>query len=1157
MFLQGGLWRESKFDEVHPKTVKWGTKHHRWRRIEMFRKRNSLILLLIPILASLFLVFIPVYAEQTVKVWEEPLVIPAYRVGKPDLNPIFYAGRAYQGAKGAVYPYPMLDKLTDIREKKTYRAVYLENEYIQICVLPEIGGRIFSALDKTNNYDFFYRQHVIKPALIGMLGAWISGGVEWNFPHHHRATGFMPVDHTLTENPDGSKTIWIGEVEIRHRMKWVIGLTLYPDSSVLEATIKLFNRTPFAHSFLCWANVAVHTNSDYQIIFPPSTEFATFHGKNQFSHWPVSQEVFNRMDYTSGVDVSWWKNLPRATSFFAWNYVEDFLAGYDHGKEAGVVHVADHHIVPGKKFWTWGTGKRGQMWETMLTETDGPYIELMVGAYSDNQPDYSWLQPYEVRTFKQYWYPIKRIGGVKSANCQSALNMEVSLENTIQLGVSTTAEHKGARVVLEAGNQIIFEKKIDISPQKPFWQEVELPRGMREQDLQASLISPANETLISYRPQKRKGAPMPEPVKPPPPPESIKSIEELYLTGLRLEQFHNPAFEPYPYYEEALKRDPGDSRVNTALGILYLKRGMFNEAEKKLRQAIRRISKDYTSPKNGEAFYYLGVALHALGRMDEACDAFTKAAWSQAWGAASYYSLAELASQRRNYSKALEFLNRSLSLNALNTKALNFKAGLLRKLGRLQEAEKIARKVLHFDPLDFWAGNELHKIMAAKGLEKEELEAKNSLEAKMRNAVQSYLELAVDYGNCGFVNEAVEAISHLVEAEGGGFSTYPMLHYYLGYYLEKKGDKKKAREYYQCASQMPADYCFPFRLESIEVLRRAQKINPGDARAPYYLGNLLYDLQPEAAMKEWEKSRRLDEAFPIVHRNLGLAYARVENNIPEAIACMEKALSCNSKDARYLYELDLLYETGSVSPEKRLSLFEKNHETALQRDDALSREIMLLVQLGKHDRAIDLLAAHHFHVWEGGGRIHSVYVDAHLLKGHEHFTAGRFNEALESFSAALEYPKNLEVGRPYSGGRAAQVYYFIGTVYEAMDDKEKAKEYYEDLVAMEYEVSEMSYYQGLAFRKLGREEKASQIFEKLIDFGKQRLQAASSMDFFAKFGERQSAMYRQANASYLLGLGYLGRGDKEQARTQFKNSLEMNLNHIWAKQQLDWLEWRR
>lgn len=383
---------------------------------------------------------------------------------------------------------------------------------------------------------------------------------------------------------------------------------------------------------------------------------------------------------------------------------------------------------------------------------------------------------------------------------------------------------------------------------------------------------------------------------------------------------------------------------------------------------------------------------------------------------------------------------------------------------------------------------------------------------------------------------------------------HPMLYYYLGYYLEKKGDKKKALDCYQRASRMPADYCFPFRLESIEVLRRAQKINPGDARAPYYLGNLLYDFQPEAAIREWEKARHLDEAFPIVHRNLGLAYARVENNVHEAIASMEKAVSCKSNDARYLYELDLLYEAGSVSPARRLSLLEKNHETVLQRDDALSREIMLLVQLGKYGRAVELLATHHFHVWEGGGRIHNVYVDAHLLRGDEHFTAGRYDEALQSFSAALEYPRNLEVGRPHSGGRAAQAYYFIGSVYEAMDDEEKAKEYYENGVAMPYGVSEMSYYLGLAFRKLGQEEKANHIFLKLIDFGKQRLQTASSMDFFAKFGERQSAMYRRAQAHYLLGLGNLGRGDKEEARVQFEKSLELNINHLWAKKQLAWLD---
>ncbi|MEW6456815.1 MAG: DUF5107 domain-containing protein [Acidobacteriota bacterium] len=154
-----------------------------------------------------------VSGELPVKLWVEPLTIPTYIVKSPDLNPMFYSGRAYQGAKGPVYPYPLLDKLTDVRKNKTYNAIYLENKYVKLCVLPEIGGRIFSAIDKTNNYDFFYHQHVIKPALIGMLGAWISGGVEWNFPHHHRATTFMAVDYTLKENSDGSKTIWVGEIE--------------------------------------------------------------------------------------------------------------------------------------------------------------------------------------------------------------------------------------------------------------------------------------------------------------------------------------------------------------------------------------------------------------------------------------------------------------------------------------------------------------------------------------------------------------------------------------------------------------------------------------------------------------------------------------------------------------------------------------------------------------------------------------------------------------------------------------------------------------------------------------------------------------------------------------------------------------------------------
>ncbi len=1116
----------------------------------MLRKSYFLIRFLTAGLFFFSLIYVPFCAEKSVKVWEEPLVVPTYRIGEPELNPIFYTGRAYQGAKGPVYPYPLLDKMTDIREMKTYKALYLENDYLKICVLPEIGGRIFSALDKTNDYDFFYHQHVIKPALIGMLGAWISGGVEWNFPHHHRASGYMNIDYTLTENPDGSKTIWVGETELRHRMKWIVGLTLYPDRSYLEATVKIFNRIPFAHSFLWWANVAVHANDNYQVIFPPSTEFATFHGKNQFSHWLISHEIFNGVDYTQGVDVSWYKNHPSPTSFFAWNCEEDFLAGYDHGKEAGVVHVTDHHIVPGKKFWTWGTGNQGKIWEKILTETDGPYIELMVGAFSDNQPDYSWLQPFEVRTFKQCWYPIRMIGGVKAANLKAACNLDVT-GTKAKIGFNTTFECKGAKAILIEGERKIFEETADISPAKPFSKEIGLPQGISEENLRLFLLSSKGETLISYTPPKKKGASMPETVKPPPPPQEIKTVEELYLAGLRLEQFHNPAFEPYSYYEEALRRDPADSKVNTALAILYLKRGMFEEAEQRLNLALSRLTKNYTSPKDGEAYYYSGIALRAQGKNGEAYDAFYKASWSQAWAGAAYYSLAELACERRDSSRALDFLDRSLSMNSLNTKALNLKSAALKKLGHFEEAREIASQVLAFDPLDFWAGNELYLTNSELGKKEEALEEKQALKIKMRDASQSYLELASDYGNCGLLDEAEEVLLRLIDSGKKWDSTHPMLYYYLGYFEEKKGNEAEALKYYKLASKMPSDYCFPFQLESIAALRAAQRLNPSDPRAPYYLGNLLYDLQPEKAIKEWEKSRQLDETFSIVHRNLGLAYARILNDVPKAITSLEKAVSCNSRDPRLYYELDLLYEAGGIAPEKRLGLLEKNHEVVLQRDDALSREILLLVQLGKYEKAVDLLSKRHFHVWEGGGGIHNLYVDAHLWRGEEHFAARRYREALKDYQAALEYPENLEVARPNRGGRDSQIHYFIGTAYEALGDAKKAAEFYEKSVEQKHGSSEIGYYQGLAFRKLGKANEAAQIFNGLIQSGKATLESAPSLDFFAKFGEKQSALIQNAEAHYLIGLGYLGKGNKEEARAEFKKALELNINHSGAKRQME------
>lgn len=1103
-------------------------------------------LLILPAVFSLSLL---AHGESGVRVWEEPLVIPTYEVGPAEPNPMFYTNESYQGAQKRIYPYPFQDNLTHVRKERTYNALYLENEYVRLSMLPELGGRMFSALDKTNNYDFFYHQHVIKPALIGMLGAWISGGIEWCVFHHHRNTTFMPVDYTLDEHPDGSKTIWLGETERRHRMKWLIGITLYPGKSYIEATVQFFNRTPLPHSILYWANVAVHANDGYQIIFPPSIQVATYHSKIDFTHWPIARGRYRGYDYT-GVDISWWKNSPVSNSFFAWDLQEDFMGGYDHGKEAGVVHVGNHHLVCGAKLWEWGTGTFGRMWDKVLTDEDGPYAELMVGAFSDNQPDYSWIKPHDVKSLKQYWFPVQRIGGFKHANLNGAVNLEMNQNNTVLLGFHTTSKHSNAKAILTASDTVLLDEMIDVAPDKPFKREIAIPAGAKETDLRASLFSASGEQLISYRLAERKPIDeLPKPVMTPPKPDDIETIEELYLTGLRIEQIHNPRVDPMDYYEEALKRDPGDSRTNTMVGIRYIKRGMYEKAVEHLKGAIERISAEYTRPANTEAYYYLGLAQRALGRGDDAYANFYRATWDSAFHSASYYQLAELSCIKGNFGEALDQINRSLSTNSVDTRALGVKAAILRKLGRPSEAKEVASRALSVHPLDFLARNEGYLAQVAAGDRDRARRRLDSLRKLMRDDVQSYLELATDYMNCGLWDEAIEVLRRPVEWKMEFATTYPLVYYYLGYLYEKEGNAERAAECYSLASKMPSDYCFSFRMESANVLNAAIEANPSDARAHYYLGNLLFDIQPENAIACWEKSRSLDDAFATVHRNLGWAYYRVRSKVPEAIECYEKALACDRLDPRLYLETDLLYELGNVAPERRLALLEQNHDVVKTRNESFAREIAVLVLNGKYDKAIDYLTNNFFHIREGGGEIHDVYVDAHLLKGLECMKVKEYSQALDHFQKASEYPENLSVGRPGNDPRAPQVAYHTGAAYEAPGNTERAKEFFKAAADQEsgFRRTEAQFYQALSRQKLGDHDAADRAFARLIERGKRDLEQGDSADFFAKFGEEETKQARKASAHFTIALGLLGKGQTGEAKRELERAVNLNQSHLWAR----------
>ena len=1092
-------------------------------------------------------------APEAVAITRRQIEIPTYRLGLPDPNPIFYAQESYQGAQKRVYPYALQDQLTHELTNQVYTLLSLENEYLKLGVLPEIGGRLFEAVDKSNNYDFFYRQHVIKPALIGMLGAWISGGVEFCCFHHHRNTTFMPVDYTLAENADGSKTIWFGEIERRHRMKWLVGITLYPGKSYLETTVKFFNRTPLPNSILYWANVAVHVNDDYQVIFPPSVDLATYHSKVDFVHGPLADGRYQNFNYQNA-DISWWKNHPKPVSCFAWDLREDFMGGYDHGKEAGVVHVADHHFVGGAKLWEWSPGTEGRMWDKILTDTDGPYAELMVGAWSDNQPDYSWIKPGEVKVIKQYWYPVRDIGGFKKANLNGAVNLEVRTNQTVLLGFQTTSRQTGATVTLQARGQVVFQTNVTVAPGTPFRRALALPAGLQATDLRAVLASSQGEELVAYQPAAPKLKPdLPAPVQPPPPPKDLKTVEELYLTGLRVEQIHNPTVSPLAYYEEAVRRDPGDTRAHTALGMNLLKQGRYPEAEQHLRTALVRLTAAFTRAMNGDAHYYLGLALRAQGRLPEAMDQFHRASWDVAFHSAAFNQAAELSCLQGDYLAALGQLDRSLATGQWQTKTWDLRAAVLRRLGHAREALAAAAHVLAEDPLDFLARNERQLALRDLGQTEAADQALRELNHQLRDEVQSCLEMGVDYLNAGLYDEALGVLRQAAGSRMAFTANHPLVHYYLGYLQQQKGDVSQALRHYQEAATKPADYCFPFRLETATVLREALRANPTDARAWLYLGNLYYDLQPEPAMECWQKARNLDGRLALVHRNLGWGYQHFHKDLTNAVAAYEKAIEYQSTDPRWFVELDSLYETANVDPARRLALLEKHHGTVVARKETLTRLLAVQVLCGQYDSVIGQLAANFFHVREGGGEIHDIFVDAQLLKGLQLLRQKRFEGALAHFNKAAEYPENLSVGRPKNDRRAAQVAYHRGLASAALGRTAEARDFFAQAAGQKETDPwpEARFYQALSMVELGQAEAAARIFDRLVEEGSRQLKSDSGADFFAKFGEQETRQARKAAAHFTRGLGWLGKGQAAEAREAFAQAVQLNASQVWAKHQLE------
>ena len=1086
---------------------------------------------------------------DTARVWTETVNIPTYEIGQAEKNPLFLDKRVYQGSCGKIYPYPAIEKISETKRDHAYTAVWLENEYLKVMVLPELGGRIQRALDKTNGYDFVYYNHVIKPALVGLTGPWISGGIEFNWPQHHRPTTFLPVDYTLCQE-DGRAAVLLHDVDQMYGTKSLTRIALYPGRAYIEITGQLYNRTAMPQTFLWWANPAVAVNENTQSIFPPDVHAVMDHGKRDVSRFPIATGVYYKKDYSEGVDISRYKNIPVPTSYMAEKSEYDFVGGYDYGVGAGILHVADHHISPGKKQWTWGCGDFGRAWDRNLTDSDGPYVELMTGVYTDNQPDFTWLKPFEEKVFRQYFMPYKAVGQVKNATTSAAVHLSVT-DGAARIVVYGTQVFENARVILTVKGEPVLEERTRLSPVDIFETTVRVGET-KEEDCRVAVYE-GGACLVAYQPKKPEIPKLPEPAKAAKEPAEYRTNEELLLTGRHIEQYRHATFLPDPYYLEALKRDPGDIRVNNAYGLLLLRRGLFAEAENYFRRALERLTERNPNPYNSETYYLLGLDLFYQGRDEEAYDAFYKATWTSEQQEMSYYYLAAIDAKSGRFDQALEHIGRALVKNAHNVKARGLKAYLLRKLGLTERAAQWVQEDLDLDPFDFVSGSEAVLLG---------IQDSASLHARMRDFRENYLMTARDYAEFGAYAEARDVLAGCAEE-------HPMLRYYDAYYAAKLGLANEAAALLRAAEAAPTDYCFPNKLEDIAVLGFAMD-NGCRARAPYYLGCLYYDkLQWRKSLELWETSAAEKPDFPTVWRNLSLVYFNKLHDPERARDAMERAFALDGTDARVFLELDQLYKKLGWSFEARLANMEAHRELVGRRDDLFIEYITLVNLCGEPARALELILSRSFHPWEGGeGKVTTQYTLALLALARTALRDGRFPEAETLLRRALVYPENLGEGK-LEGTKDNHIYYHLGLALDGQGRTDEARECYgratsgtdEPAGAMYYndQPADMILYQGLAYLKLGDVRAARSRFYRLIDYGERHLTDEVKIGYFAVslpdfliFDEDYTRKNR-AHCNYLMALGALGLGDRDKAAAFLDEAVRLEPSHMMCRVYRDML----
>jgi tetratricopeptide (TPR) repeat protein len=1068
--------------------------------------------------------------QPAVRVGEGTLTLPTYEEDLPDVNPRFdlFARRPF-----LIYPYTARTNLTDRRSERTWRTLVLENEHLKLTVLPDLGGRVYSCVDKANGAEMFYANPSIKFADVAYRGAWVALGIEFNFPVSHNWVTVSPVDFETVRHPDGSASVWVGNIDRPYGMQWRVELRLRPGRSLLEQTTTLYNRSDVRHRFYWWTTASVRAEGDSHILYP--MEFSAAHHFADVDTWPVD---------SSGVDLSYPRNHTAGfVSRFAHGSREGFIGVYNPGTDSGTVHVADHHDMPGQKIWSWGWDDEGKDWRRALSDDESAYLEVQTGLFR-NQETYAFLEPQQVLRFRETFQPVRGIGGWSRANEEAVVHVRRGERRELKVGLNVTRAVRGGRLVVRDREKVVSEEAFSLEPSGVLDRSYPTltapgPYTVELHDGSGRILLAHTEGQYDVLPKAEvKTGPQPARVFPAP----DKRTEGDWVELGRYQELNGKLLEAHDVYAAAVTAFPESAELRRAAGRLAVELKRYDEAVDPLSKAVAQRSND------AEALYYLGLAHAALGHTQKARFAWDQAATVPSWRAASLFQLARLAARegsgleccttgaglesalhagaslepglasgetqqtRPDPIEALRLVQQALEVAPQMLRAGGMEIALLRRTGRVDEAKTRLAYWRSLDPPSSFLRNEAVLLG----------EADEALWAHLAGDPERVLELVVDYMAIGAWDDAHALLARQYPTAGRVAEPgtalpqdHPLVSYYRGYCAEKMG--RSGRADYALASRQSTRYVFPNRPESVVVLRRALEVEPKDATAHFLLGSLhLSGGRTDEALAEWETARALDAKIPVLHRDIGFTHLYARGDAAGALRAFEDGMMADPENVELYEGADQALSLLRGAPQDRIAALRRYPGSPLP-SRLVYKLALALAEAGRFAEAEALFPGRFFPREEFGTNVRQVYLEVKLLQAFALARAGRKDEA-KALAASFGQPApgfdfTKDGMKPFAD--APRFQYYWGELQAQLGDDAGAREHWRKAAG------------GRDFRQAAFGYGAAQ---KLDEAGvaewRPRLEAAlAEVDLYLFRGGHYPALATCARGMLLRALGRTSEGD--------------------------------